>query len=58
MYCIHNFVSASNHGGGAAQAAKMLSKKYTYAFQVIEFAAYCSLRNKKNYKIFNKIILE
>lgn len=48
----------ANNPEAVAMAAQNVIKEYRYAFQVIEFAVYCSPRDERNYKIFNRIISE
>lgn len=48
----------ANNPEVVAMAAKNVVREYKYAFQVIEFAVYCSPRDERNYKIFSKIISE
>lgn len=48
----------ANNPEVVAMAAKNVIKEYRYAFQVIEFAVYCSPKDERNYKIFNRIISE
>lgn len=39
-----------------ALAAKNVIKDYLQAFQVIEFAVYCSPRDEENYKVFKRVL--
>lgn len=39
-----------------AQAAKNVLADYRYAFEVIEYAVYCSPRDERNFKIFEKVL--
>lgn len=48
----------SNDPNVVAQAAKKVIEDYKYAFKTIEFAVYCSPRDERNYKIFEKILSE
>ena len=58
---VHNFASASNPGGGvvngaSAQANRNVIKDYLHAFTNIEFAVYCSPRDDRNFKIFERVL--
>lgn len=46
----------ANNPEVVASAAKNVIADYRYAFQVIEFAVYCSQRDDLNYNSFSKII--
>lgn len=48
----------SNNPEVVARAAKNVIEEYKYAFKTIEFAVYCSPRDERNYKIFDRIISE
>lgn len=48
----------ANNPEVVAMAAKNVVREYKHAFQVIEFAVYCSPRDEHNYKIFSKVISE
>lgn len=39
-----------------AQAARNVLGDYRHAFQTIEFAVYCSPRNKRNFEIFERVL--
>lgn len=39
-----------------AQAAKNVIVEYLYTFKVIEYAIYCSQRDERNFKIFDKVL--
>jgi uncharacterized protein (TIGR02452 family) len=39
-----------------AQAARKVIEDYLYAFKNIEFAVYCSPRDDRNFKIFDKVM--
>ena len=41
-----------------AQAAKNVIKDYLYTFKNIEFAVYCSPRDEKNYRTFERVLLD
>lgn len=48
----------ANNPEVVAKAAKNVIKEYIYAFEVIEFAVYCSPKDERNYQIFNRVILK
>lgn len=48
----------ANDPSVVAQAAKNVIEDYKYSFKTIEFAVYCSPRDERNYKIFEKILSE
>ena len=39
-----------------AQAAKNVIREYLYSFKNIEFAVYCSPRDDRNYRIFDRVL--
>ena len=39
-----------------ALAAKNVIKEYLHAFMVIEYAVYCSPRDDRNYKVFDRTL--
>ena len=39
-----------------ARAAKTVIAEYRYAFRAIEFAVYCSPKDEKNYKVFERVL--
>ena len=39
-----------------ARAAKNVISNYLHAFEIIEFAVYCSPRDDSNYKIFERVM--
>lgn len=39
-----------------ARAAKTVIAEYLYAFRAIEFAVYCSPKDEKNYKVFERVL--
>ena len=48
----------SNPPEVVAQAAKNVIEDYRHAFRTMEFAVYCSPRDQRNYKIFDRILSE
>lgn len=46
----------SNNPEVVALAAKNVIKEYRKAFKVIEFAVYCSPRDDRNYKTFDRVL--
>ena len=46
----------SNNPEVVAHAAKNVIKEYRKAFEAIEFAVYCSLRDDRNYKTFDRVL--
>ena len=46
----------SNNPEVVAQAARNVIVDYRHAFKVIEFAVYCSPRDERNYKIFERML--
>ena len=48
----------SNNPEVVALAAKNVIKEYRKAFKVIEFAVYCSPRDDRNYKTFDRVFCE
>lgn len=45
----------ANNPEVVARAARNVIEEYKYTFKTIEFAVYCSLRDERNYNIFEKI---
>lgn len=45
-----------NNPDVVALAAKNVVEDYLHAFKVIEFAVYCSPRNDRNYKVFERVL--
>ena len=39
-----------------AQVAKNVIREYLYSFKNIEFAVYCSPRDDRNYRIFDRVL--
>ena len=48
----------ANNPEVVAKAAKNVIEEYKYAFKTIEFAVYCSPRDERNHKIFDRILSE